>query len=71
MPSIEVVNIIGISLLKPVVSKKDRSLSVESASLIVLNGIFAATAVIVTGIIITFTDYYPADSMIRLRFLLW
>lgn len=62
-----VINIIGMLLLrKPVASKKDRSLSIESASLIILNDIFAATAVIATGIIIIFTSYYPADSIISI-----
>ncbi|HZD34303.1 MAG TPA: cation diffusion facilitator family transporter [Nitrososphaeraceae archaeon] len=62
-----VVNIIGMLLLrKPTASKKDRSLSIESASLIILNDIFAAIAVIATGTIIIFTNYYPADSIISI-----
>jgi cobalt-zinc-cadmium efflux system protein len=60
-----VVNIIGMVLLrKPTASKKDRSLSIAGAPPIILNDIFAATAVITTGIIIIFTNYYLPDSMI-------
>jgi len=62
-----VVNIIGMLLLrKPTASKKDRSLSIESASLIVLNDIFAAIAVITTGAIIVFTNYTLTDSIISI-----
>ena len=53
--------------------KIDRSLSVQSATLISLNDILAAITVIATGAIILLTGYHPVDSVVRLdsQFLLW